>query len=198
MCSETPAGISPQGDTGSRGGHGASRELASGVAFGLAFGFLLQKGGVAKYDLLMGALLLTDATVPTVMLAAIAVGMAGVFAMHSFGWVRLHEKPTRYAANILGGLLFGVGFALFGYCPGTAAAALGQGNYDAVAGLLGLLAGSWLYAEASGWLGRTVESWGRRGLLSLPTLLGMPRKPLVVVASVILMAVAVCFDVLSH
>ena len=73
---------------------------------------------------------------------------------------------------MLGGLLFGVGFALIGYCPGTGAAALGQGNYDAIGGVLGLMAGSYLYAEASGKLSRTVEKWGDRGKLTLPELLG--------------------------
>ena len=75
--------------------------------------------------------------------------------------VELHIKPMRYAAILIGGLLFGVGFALIGYCPGTGAAALGQGNYDAIAGIFGLLAGSYLYAEYSAQLGKTVETWGK-------------------------------------
>jgi len=53
----------------------------------------------------------------------------------------LHIKPTRYAANIIGGLLFGVGFGLLGYCPGTGAAALGQGNWDVIAGIIDRMAG---------------------------------------------------------
>ena len=97
----------------------------------------------------MGALLLTDFTVMKIMLTAIVVGMVGIFGMHALGLVKLHVKPTRYAANIVGGLLFGVGFALLGYCPGTGAAALGQGNFDAIAGIVGLMAGSHLYAELS-------------------------------------------------
>jgi hypothetical protein len=72
--------------------------------------------------------------------------------MYAMGLVKLHVKPTRYAANILGGLVFGVGFGLLGYCPGTGAAALGQGNWDALAGIVGLMTGSYLFAEASGWL----------------------------------------------
>ena len=94
------------------------------------------------------------------------------------GLVELHLKPTRYAANIIGGLLFGVGFALIGYCPGTGAAALGQGNYDAIAGVLGLMAGSYLYAEMSGWLAKSVEKWGDRGKLTLPELIGGPHRRL--------------------
>jgi uncharacterized membrane protein YedE/YeeE len=148
-------------------------QLALGFLFGIVFGFLLQKGGVAKYHILIGVLLLEDFTVIKVMLSAIIVGMLGIFAMHRLGMVELQLKPTRYAANVLGGLIFGVGFALMGYCPGTGAAALGQGNYDAIGGVLGLMAGSYLYAEASAALSRSVEKWGDRGKLTLPEMVGI-------------------------
>ena len=110
----------------------AAPKLLAGVIFGLAFGFLLQKGGVGKFNILIGQLLLQDWTVAKIMLTAIVVGMVGVFALHHFAKVNLHIKPTRIGANIIGGLLFGAGFALMGYCPGTAAAALGQGSWDAL------------------------------------------------------------------
>jgi uncharacterized protein len=133
-------------------------KLIAGAMFGLAFGFLLQKGGVGKYNVLIGQLLLQDWTVVKIILNAIVVGMIGVFTLHYFAKVNLHIKPTRIGANILGGLLFGVGFALMGYCPGTAAAALGQGSWDALFGMAGLIAGSWMFAEVSGWAKRTVEN----------------------------------------
>ena len=150
------------------------QQLMLGLAFGIIFGFLLQKGGVAKYHILVGVLLLEDLTVVKVMLSAIVVGMLGVFALQRSGKVALHVKPTRYAANILGGLIFGVGFALLGYCPGTAAAALGQGNYDALFGIVGLLAGSYLFAEISGWVENNINKIGDRGQLLLPDLLKIP------------------------
>jgi len=152
------------------------RQLLLGAFFGVLFGFLLQKGGVAKYPVLLGALLLEDFTVMKVMLTAIAVGSVGIFGLHALDLVKLHIKPTRYAANIIGGLLFGVGFALLGYCPGTGAAALGQGNWDAIAGMLGLIAGSYLFAECSAWLGRTVLTWGDRGKLTLPDLVHLKQS----------------------
>lgn len=157
------------------------KQLVLGLFFGIIFGFLLQKGGVAKYDVLLGALLLTDFTVMKIMLAAILVGMVGIFSMHSFGLVKLHVKPTKYAANIMGGLVFGAGFALLGYCPGTGAAALGQGNLDALAGIAGLLAGSYLYAELSENLGKNVLTWGDRGCITLPDLVGVRTMPFLVV-----------------
>ena len=160
----------PAGPPDSRTG-----QLALGLLFGIVFGFLLQKGGVGKYEVLMGMLLLTDFTVLKVILSAVVVGMIGIYTMHTAGLVKLHIKPTRYGANTLGGLIFGVGFALAAYCPGTSAAALGQGNYDAMAVMLGLMAGSYLFAEASGWIARTVNPWGDRGELILERLFGVSR-----------------------
>jgi uncharacterized membrane protein YedE/YeeE len=172
-------------------------QLALGLVFGVIFGFLLQKGGVAKYHILIGVLLLEDFTVIKVMVSAIIVGMVGIFTMHRLGMVELHLKPTRYAANVLGGLLFGVGFALIGYCPGTGAAALGQGNYDAIGGVLGLMAGSYLYAEASGALSRSVEKWGDRGKLTLPELVGAPTTAFVLAFAPLLALALVAIEKLS-
>jgi uncharacterized protein len=151
------------------------RQLVLGLVFGVAFGFLLQKSGVARYEVLMGQLLLTDFTAMKIMLTAIVVGMVGIFSLRALGLVELHVKPTHYAANITGGLLFGVGLGVLGYCPGTGVAALGQGNYDAIAGILGLMAGSYLFAETSAFVGSTIETIGSRGRLLLPDLLGMKR-----------------------
>lgn len=153
----------------------SARQLVLGLLFGIVFGFLLQKGGVAKYEVLMGQFFLTDFTVIKVMLTAIIVGMLGIFSLRALGLVELHVKPTRYAANIAGGLLFGIGLGLLGYCPGTGVAALGQGNYDAIAGVLGLMAGSYLYAETSGRLDSTIQKIGDRGRIMLPDLLRMRR-----------------------
>lgn len=157
------------------------KQLVLGFFFGVIFGFLLQKGGVAKYEVLLGALLLTDFTVMKIMLTAILAGMMGIFAMHKLGLVKLHVKPTKYAANLLGGLIFGAGFALLGYCPGTGAAALGQGNLDAGAGILGLLAGSYLYAELSRKLNATILTWGNRGGIMLPDLIGIRLFPFLLI-----------------
>lgn len=160
--------------------------LGLAIVFGLAFGFLLQKGGVAKYHILVGQLLLQDFTVIKVMLTAILVGMIGIFTLHRLGLVNLHIKPTRFAANIIGGLIFGAGFGLLGYCPGTAAAALGQGNGDALFGMAGLVLGSYLYALYSARLKAGIESWGDRGKLLLPELLRARRGVFLPVFGVLL------------
>ena len=172
----------------------SATQLLLGAIFGVIFGFLLQKAGVAKYHVLLGVLLLEDFTVVKVMLTAIVVGSIGVFSLYALGLVKLHIKPTQYAANIIGGLLFGVGFALLGYCPGTGAAALGQGNWDAIAGILGLMAGSYLFAECSGWLGKTVMKWGDQGKLMLPELVGMSLSMFLLIFVPILIVVLVAID----
>ena len=161
-------------------------KLAFAAVFGLIFGFLLQKGGVAKFNVLIGQLLLQDWTVLKVMMSAIIVGMVGVFTLHRLGKVKLHIQPTRLGANSIGGLIFGIGFALLAYCPGTGAAALGQGNWDALIGLFGLMAGSYLYAEFSESLDRTVRKWGDRDKVLLPDLLGAPRLAVVGGTTVVL------------
>jgi len=172
----------------------AAPTLLAGVIFGLAFGFLLQKGGVGKFNILIGQLLLQDFTVAKIMLTAIIVGMAGVFTLHHFAKANLHIKPTKIGANIIGGLLFGAGFALIGYCPGTAAAALGQGSWDALFAMAGLVAGSWVFAELSGWTSQTVEKWGDLGKVLLPDVLHWPRGVVVVGLTVILTSIIVLLE----
>jgi uncharacterized membrane protein YedE/YeeE len=154
------------------------KQLLLGLVFGFCFGFLLQKGGVAKFDVLIGVLLLEDFTVIKVMLSAILVGMIGVWSLHGLGLVTLHVKPTRYAANITGGLIFGAGFALAAYCPGTGAAALGQGNFDALAVMLGMVVGAYVFAAMPKFTAR-VSQQGNRGQLTLPELFRVRHRPFI-------------------
>lgn len=164
----------------------ARSQVMLAIVFGLIFGFLLQKGGVAKYHVLVGSLLLQDFTVFKVMITAMLVGMIGLFALHWQGKIELRIKPTRYGSIILGGLIFGAGFALSGYCPGTGAAAIGQGNLDALFMVAGMIAGSWLYAESSEFLKNTVEKWGDRGKLLIPDALGLNRGVAIIIAVLLL------------
>ena len=166
-----------------------SKNLVLAIFFGLIFGFLLQKGGAAKYNVLMGVLLLEDFTVVKLMLSAIVVGMLGVFTLVALGKAKLNLKATKIGANVIGGLIFGVGFALLAYCPGTGAAALGQGNWDALFGIIGLLAGSYIYAELSATLERTVKKWGDYGKIILPDILHIPRMIAVPLVATLLVGV---------
>jgi len=117
------------------------------LAFGLIFGFLLHKGGATKYEVILGQLLLSDFTVLKIMLAAVATGMIGVYFMKSQGWVKLSVKKGSFGMNVIGASIFGVGFAVLGYCPGTIAGAVGNGYLDAlIGGVAGIILGTWLFA----------------------------------------------------
>jgi hypothetical protein len=168
--------------------------LVQGLIFGTIFGFLLQKAGVANFDILIGVLLLENFVVLKTMLSAIVVGMVGVYLLKRFGVLEGQVKNTGWGANVIGGLLFGIGFALLAYCPGTTAAAAGQGNYDALVGMVGLALGSYLYALTSGWTGRTVSTWGRRGQLTLPGLVGLSEGVFILIAVPLLIGVLLLLE----
>ena len=167
------------------------------LIFGMCFGFLLQKGGIGNYDVLVGQLLLQDPTVAKVMLSAILVGMVGLFTLRSLGKIKLELKRTRLAANIGGGLVFGVGFALSGYCPGSAAAALGEGHWDALIAMSGMVFGSYLYASFSGLLSNTVEKWGDMGKVTLAQLAGQPLSRFVPLFSGALLIALIALSVID-
>jgi hypothetical protein len=147
-------------------------QLVWGFVFGIVFGFLLQKGGVTKYDVILGQLLLEDFTVIKIMLSAVVTGMIGIHLMKSLGWIELNPKSGSWGKNAIGGLIFGLGFALLGYCPGTIAGAIGNGYLDAlVGGLTGILLGSGLLAAAYPRLRSGILKKGDFGNLTLPRLL---------------------------
>ena len=142
-----------------------------GLSFGIVFGFLLQKGGATKYDVIIGQLLLTDFTVLKIMLSAVLTGMIGIYFMKSMGWIKLYPKSGSAGKNIIGGLIFGIGFAVLGYCPGTIAGAVGNGYLDAiVGGLAGILIGAGLFAALYPQLSKGILNKGDFGDLTLPRL----------------------------
>lgn len=123
--------------------------LVGGLLAGFVFGFLLQKGNVTRYAVIVGQFLLVDWTVLRVMFSAIVTGALGVWLMLQLGWLEhLLVKPTMLAANALGGLIFGVGMASLGYCPGTGIGAVAEGSRHAAWGLAGMIAGAAVYAFA--------------------------------------------------
>ncbi|MDY0297814.1 MAG: YeeE/YedE thiosulfate transporter family protein [Acidobacteriota bacterium] len=164
----------------------ASGRIA-GLAFGIVFGFLLHKGGATKYDVIIGQLLLTDFTVLKIMLSAVLTGMIGIYAMKSLGWVKLYPKSGSIGKNVTGGLIFGVGFALLGYCPGTIAGAIGNGYLDAlVGGLAGILIGAGLFAARYQRLEQKILRRGDFGDLTLPQLFKVNDWVVVIPAAVLI------------
>jgi hypothetical protein len=164
--------------------------LVWGFVFGIVFGFLLQKGGVTNYDIILGQLLLEDFTVLKIMLSAVITGMIGIHLMKSLGWIQLNPKAGSWGKNAIGGLIFGLGFAVLGYCPGTIAGAIGNGYLDAlVGGLAGILLGSGLFAAAYPRLKKRILKLGDFGNLTVPKLVKVNDWAVIVPLSVILVLV---------
>jgi len=147
--------------------------LVNGLITGIIFGFLLQKGRVVRYDKQMGALRLMDMTIVKFFFSAILTGMVGVAILHKLGIAKPLILPTNIGSNIIGGLMFGLGWSIIGYCPGTSLGALGEGRTDAFWGILGMLTGAALFAEIYPSLSRTVLLWGREGSITLPQIIGV-------------------------
>jgi hypothetical protein len=161
--------------------------LVWGLFFGVLFGFLLQKGGVTQYDVIVGQLLLEDFTVLKVMLSAVLTGMIGIHFMKTWGWVQLHPKPGSAGMSIIGGLIFGIGFAVLGYCPGTIAGAVGNGYLDAlIGGVIGIWIGAGLLAAIYPKLRDGILKKGDFGTITIPGLFKVNDWIVVVPMAVIL------------
>lgn len=165
------------------------------LAIGIAFGIFLQKGGVARYSVILGQLLLQDNTVVKVMISAVITGMAGVYILKATGLAKLHPKHGSLGSLIPGGILFGAGFALLGYCPGTVVAAAGQGNLDAAfAGIPGILLGTWIYALLYPRLKKKVLGRGIIGDRSIQEHLHLPAGIVVPVVIILLTALLLLIE----
>lgn len=133
-------------------------DLAIAVALGIGFGLSLERAGFGSARKLTAVFYLYDMAVVKVMFTAIVTAMLGLFVLASLGVLDLSElyvERTTVVAQALGGILFGAGFIVGGYCPGTSIAAIASGRKDAVAFALGMLAGVLGYAE---WM-PGVETW---------------------------------------
>lgn len=148
-------------------------QLIYGLVTGILFGFFLQRGQVLRYDKQIGALRLMDMTILKFMLTAIFVGSVGIYLLNDLGLAKLSIKTTLLGATIIGGLIFGLGWGILGYCPGTSMGAIGEGRWDGLWGVLGMLAGAAVYAEVYPLMKRTVLTWGNLGKITLPGILGI-------------------------
>jgi len=142
-------------------------EQLLGLITGFLFGFLLQKGGMLRFDRQVGALLYRDMTIIKFMFSAILVGSVGLQLMSEANLITFSHKSMNVGGVIIGGLLFGMGWAVAGFCPGTAVGALAEGRWTAFFVILGMLTGAALYAEAYPTLKETVLAWKDFGHVSL-------------------------------
>lgn len=169
-------------------------ELLTGAITGILFGFIMQKAQVIRYDRQLGALRLKDMTIVKFMLTTIGVAMVGIYFLLDLGLVKLSIKPAIMGANILGGLIFGIGWGIAGYCPATAMGALGEGRYDSLFALGGMILGAGVYAELYPIMKSTVLTWGDYGKITLPSVLGINHWIVIVVLVVVFLGLFRWFE----
>ena len=160
-------------------------KLALGLLTGIVFGFLLQKGRAAKFHVIIGQFVLKDWTVVKIMGTAVIVGAIGVYALVAMDFASLHVKPLLWGGVVIGAVCFGVGIAVFGYCPGTSVAACGEGRRDAMVGVLGMLLGAAVYVALFPALQPIIKGLGDAGEITLPQLTGTMPWPWVIGLAVI-------------
>jgi uncharacterized membrane protein YedE/YeeE len=164
-------------------------DLILGLITGIAFGFVLQKGRVAKYQTILGQLLLKDWTVVKIMTTAILTGAIGVYLLVEEGVARLDIWPFQPAAMLLGAILFGIGIAVLGYCPGTGMAGAGEGSRDATVGVIGMITGAGMLVIGFNILEPFALALGDLGKLTIPKLLGSSPWPVIGALAVLTAAV---------
>jgi len=123
--------------------------LGLAIVFGIFFGLSLERGGLGNPHKLTGVFYLRDFTVPKVMFTAIVVASSGLYLLSDLRLLdldRVYIIPTFFWPQIVGGALFGVGYIVSGYCPGTAMAGFATGRLDALITIIGVGAGSLLFA----------------------------------------------------
>ena len=118
-----------------------------GLFSGIAFGFVIQRIGATDAHRMARSHLMLDADIPRFMVLTVALSAVGLFGLQSVGVGRTLPLPTSIVATGLAAVIFGIGWGLTGYCPGTTWAAAGEGRMDAVFALLGGLAGTALFAQ---------------------------------------------------
>ncbi|NOU11151.1 MAG: YeeE/YedE family protein [Nitrospira sp.] len=105
--------------------------LLLGLFLGAAFGTVLQLSGVLSHTKIIGTLRLTGFTIMKLIMTAIGVGLIGVHALDALGVAHMNAKDLYLPGIVVAGLIFGVGFAITGYCSGTVLAAAAEGKLDA-------------------------------------------------------------------
>ncbi|MFA9391800.1 MAG: YeeE/YedE thiosulfate transporter family protein [Prolixibacteraceae bacterium] len=138
------------------------------LILGFLFGAILSYANLNKYNVISGMAMLKDLTVAKAILVAIGVGAILLTAEIQLGWAAYHVKPFIAVGIMLGGLIFGSGMAILGYCPGTMAVSLGEGSLDALVGLAGGLTGglvfTLLFPQINSMLG---PDWGKLSVSEL-------------------------------
>jgi uncharacterized membrane protein YedE/YeeE len=116
-----------------------------GLATGIAFGFALEKSRVFEPGVIVGQMQLRNFLMLKIFLAAVITGLIVLAVLNGMFGVKLSLKPLLLQADLIGGLVLGIGIALAGACPGTSLAQIGAGYKDAWFVVLGGVAGAMSY-----------------------------------------------------
>jgi uncharacterized membrane protein YedE/YeeE len=136
------------------GAFGEGTSLLLAVLIGIGFGWFLEQGGMGNARKLAAQFYLTDLTVFKMLFSAVVTAMLGLFWLDRVGFLDLslvYVPPTWILPQLLGGLVFGVGFVMGGLCPGTSCVAVSAGRKDGLALLIGLLVGIFAFGESLPW-----------------------------------------------
>jgi len=142
------------------------------LVLGVFFGFALNKAGLTRYTKIVNQFRLTDMAVLKFMMTALVVTMLGVYPLRALGLITFPTVPATYIlGNVVGGLVFGVGMSLAGFCPGTCVAGAGEGKLDyIVPGLLGFLVGAVIYGLTYQWVFPPIAQVANYGSVVIPDL----------------------------
>ncbi|MGM0436640.1 MAG: YeeE/YedE thiosulfate transporter family protein [Bacillota bacterium] len=174
-------------------------KLSLGLITGIIFGFLLQKGGVTDYNVLIGQLLLKDFTVIKIIITAIITGMIGIYFLNDRGYVNLHPKSGSLGSVVIGGLLFGIGFGLLGYCPGTVAGAVGQGALDALfGGVIGMIIGAGAFAHVYPFVKKRFLNYGKFEKITIPEVIQIDKWKIIAFFSGGLVLVLILIELMGY
>jgi len=168
---------------------GRETGLVLGVLIGFAFGFVLERSGFGRANILAAQFYFTDMRVLKVMFTAIVTALLGITVLTGVGLMDLSlvSVPHTYLwPQLFGGLLLGIGFIVSGYCPGTGLVATASGKLDGLFAIFGVMLGSVAFGTGFPLYADFYHS-GDFGVLRLPDLLGLPDAVLAV--GVTLMAV---------
>lgn len=153
------------------------------ILLGFAFGLSLQYSKVNTFNTISGMAILEDFAVAKTIASAIGIGAILLSIEVYLGLATFHIKPFIVGSVMIGGLIFGVGMAILGYCPGTMPVSLGQGSVDALIGMVGGFAASIVYTLFSPIIHSTIGP--NLGKLSLSSLINDSTILLVAISSII-------------
>ena len=118
---------------------------------GLLFGVVFVKAEIISWFRIQEMFRLDSFHMYGVIGSAVLVGMVSVFLIKQFNIKTVQGETVHIApktfnkGQIYGGLIFGLGWAITGACPGPLFAQIGSGFVVVLVTLLSAIAGTWLY-----------------------------------------------------